>query len=66
MAENLVRMNVAQHRTNHDWARIINNYWGRQVARVEPVMGRDRDGNVAMIGSIITSSQPWPGGYPQK
>lgn len=66
MTENLARLALAQAHDNYHWARVINKYWGRDVAHVEPVMGTDREGNHAMVGSLIVSKQPWPNGYPPK
>ena len=52
-------------KSNYDLAQEINDYWGMKVARVEPVMGRDNEGQIAMVGSLIVSDQPWVNGYPR-
>jgi hypothetical protein len=55
----LARLRRAQSKSNHDWVRMINDYWGRRVARVvlDPSFPS---------GDKIVSDQPWHRGFPHK
>jgi hypothetical protein len=59
VAEDLARLSRAQSKSNHDWVRMINDYWGRRVARV--VMD-----DKMPSGDRIVSDQPWHFGFPPK
>lgn len=60
-AETEARLNVAQQHGPHDWARMINKYWGRTVARVEKVANYA----TGAYEEAVVSDQPWRRGYPK-
>jgi hypothetical protein len=54
----------SQNHDNHDWVRMINDFWGRNVARIkiDRIPGANMGEDVLV--ETIVSDQPWVGGRP--